>query len=95
MQEYSEGSAMELYKVATFPAHLVHQPYTSVARYLYDEHRAILIALGECSHAATQGTGISLAPINEVSVTPMPWPQVMPYNVILANAGHTCSLLTL
>jgi len=43
-QEYLEGSSNELYEVSAFPRHLHGQTMAKVAEYLFEVHRAVLLA---------------------------------------------------
>jgi hypothetical protein len=65
---------MELYEVAAFPAHLVGQPFATVARYLLDVHHALLLALVPPGMgnkgAADPGRRCLLAPVSQVGWTP-------------------------
>lgn len=44
LQEYLEGSSNELYELSAFPAHLQGQTCATVAGYVLDVHRAVLLA---------------------------------------------------
>jgi hypothetical protein len=74
LQQYLEGSAMELYEVAAFPSHLVGQPFTTVARYLLDVHHALLLALvpsGKGMKGPDGGPRCLLAPVAQVGWFPL------------------------
>ena len=72
LQEYLDGSAMELYEVAMFPWFLVGQPFTTVACYLLEEHRAVLLGLGLQEDSQPSGSAaqdiLLLAPLQQVWV---------------------------
>jgi hypothetical protein len=70
LQEYLDGAAMEFYEVALFPWFLVGQPFTTVACYLLEVHRAVLLGLGWQEGDQQPGIApqdnIVLAPIQQV-----------------------------
>lgn len=50
-QEYLEGSSNELYEVSAFPQHLHGQTMARVAEYLFEVHRAVLLATAGTENA--------------------------------------------
>ena len=70
LQEYLEGSCMEIYELARFPPQFHGHSYDEVALFLYDCFRAVLVAVG---NTGRPGDLHSLAPFGEVSTNLRPW----------------------